>query len=100
MDGMTRATTENRDRAQCRVLAMTTGAGVAALAVTGFLTVGLGSGSTAATSGTTTPSTTTPSTTTPSTTAGTTSSTAGTATSATSSTSSSSQQAVATSGGS
>jgi len=95
MDGMTRATTENRDRAQCRVLAMTTGAGVAALAVTGFLTVGLGSGSTAATSGTTTPSTTTPSTT-----AGTTSSTAGTATSATSSTSSSSQQAVATSGGS
>ena len=60
MDGMTSATTESRNRGQRKVLVATTGAGLAALAVTGALTVGLGAGVTAATStGSTAPSSTT-----------------------------------------
>ena len=41
MDGLTRATTASRDRAQRTVLGVTAGAAVAALTVTGLLTVGL-----------------------------------------------------------
>ena len=93
MDGMTRATPETRTRGQRKVLIATTSAGAAALAVTGFLTVGLGTGATTATATTTTPGTTTGTTDTSGSTSGSTSSTSGAV-------SSSGQQPVASSGGS
>ena len=72
MDGMSRATTDSRTSGQRKVLAVTAGTGVAALAVTGFLSVGLGTSQAA--------SSTTGTSTSTSTTTGTTSSTGSTGT--------------------
>jgi hypothetical protein len=48
MDGTRRATTESRASGRRKVLVITSGTGVVALAVTGLLTAGLGAGAAAA----------------------------------------------------
>ena len=58
MDGLSKATTESRASGQRKVLSVTAGAGVAALAVTGLLTVGLGGSSSPAAAGASTTTTT------------------------------------------